>query len=443
MLLFTQKNMKRTITENQHKLWIAILTNIRNDEVEDAKYNIDTYNENYGKLQFKMYDSCIGTDCAQAHNLELLKYVHSKGFKMSSNVLLVAIMSRDKDMIKYCIENDFPMSEQTTESLALKNMFDLLKLAREHGCPWNDSVTQYAARNNFEMLKWAFENGCPMHESACDEAASVSNFKCFVYAHEHGSEISSYTIKTVIQEVDMQNILKFIEYIVTLGYSLQELEDDFQMTYHISRKEYNGHGPLKWVHEQGIRFCEEVCDHAICSDNFEMLKWLDELGYTMDKNNACEYAVQNDNFEMFKWLHEKGCIITQSACETAVELYGNFDIFMYCINNECKVTLDIAQSASIHSDTLEIFKYCFVHYKDPQKFWNCQNFSGNFDAIDLDDPVWRKLFDLDLYHYPLLAQRVKQKKLEIEQISQKLLEVFQDDNKLPNDVIKYCILPLI
>jgi hypothetical protein len=57
--------------------------------------------------------------------------------------------------------------------------------------------------------------------------------------------------------------------------------------------------------------------------------------------------------------------------------------------------------------------------------------------IDLDDPIWRRLFTLDLNKYPELETKVEFKKKEIKnmkEISEQILK-----NTLPIDVIKYCI----
>jgi hypothetical protein len=57
--------------------------------------------------------------------------------------------------------------------------------------------------------------------------------------------------------------------------------------------------------------------------------------------------------------------------------------------------------------------------------------------IDLDDPVWRRLFTIDLSKHPELKVKVENKKKEIEdmkQVSKASLE-----NKLPLDVIKFCL----
>jgi predicted patatin/cPLA2 family phospholipase len=57
------------------------------------------------------------------------------------------------------------------------------------------------------------------------------------------------------------------------------------------------------------------------------------------------------------------------------------------------------------------------------------------DKIDFDDPVWRKLFSLDLSKNPTIQEKVENKKKEIEKIQEEIKTVLKDI--LPNDIIQY------
>ena len=49
--------------------------------------------------------------------------------------------------------------------LAGNNYFEVLKWARENGCPWNaDTCSSAASGGHLEILKWARENGCPWNK---------------------------------------------------------------------------------------------------------------------------------------------------------------------------------------------------------------------------------------------------------------------------------------
>ena len=45
---------------------------------------------------------------------------------------------------------------------AKRGHFEMLKWARENGCPWDAGMCySLAYHGHFEILKWAHENGCP------------------------------------------------------------------------------------------------------------------------------------------------------------------------------------------------------------------------------------------------------------------------------------------
>ena len=52
------------------------------------------------------------------------------------------------------------VDERTCTSAALEGNLEVLKWAREQGCPW-DEATCAAKGGHFAVLKWAREQGCP------------------------------------------------------------------------------------------------------------------------------------------------------------------------------------------------------------------------------------------------------------------------------------------
>jgi uncharacterized protein YabN with tetrapyrrole methylase and pyrophosphatase domain len=55
---------------------------------------------------------------------------------------------------------------------------EVLKWARENGCPWNKDTCMNATREgHLEVLKWARENGCPWDELTLCDAASKGYFE--------------------------------------------------------------------------------------------------------------------------------------------------------------------------------------------------------------------------------------------------------------------------
>jgi hypothetical protein len=59
---------------------------------------------------------------------------------------------------------------------------ELLKWARENGCPWNDRTPVNAAiTGKLETLEWLHENECPFNEDACRHAFDEEHWDCLEY----------------------------------------------------------------------------------------------------------------------------------------------------------------------------------------------------------------------------------------------------------------------
>ena len=72
-------------------------------------------------------------------------------------------------------------------SAACKGHLEVLKWAREHGCPWEQKTCSYAASSgHLEVLKWARENGCTWDCDTCSVAARGGHLEVLKWAREHG-----------------------------------------------------------------------------------------------------------------------------------------------------------------------------------------------------------------------------------------------------------------
>jgi len=75
------------------------------------------------------------------------------------------------DVLKWARENGCPWNEWTCTNAAENGHLDVLKWARENGCPWDEWTCEYAAGSgHLDVLKWARENGCPWDEDTCSNA---------------------------------------------------------------------------------------------------------------------------------------------------------------------------------------------------------------------------------------------------------------------------------
>ena len=62
---------------------------------------------------------------------------------------------------------------------------EVLKWARENGCPWDKRTCEFAAYyGHLEVLKWARENDCPWNEATCMKAAEAGHLEVLKWARE-------------------------------------------------------------------------------------------------------------------------------------------------------------------------------------------------------------------------------------------------------------------
>ena len=71
---------------------------------------------------------------------------------------------------------------------------EVLRWAREHGCPWNGTTCEQAAvSGHLEVLKWAREHDCPWDEGTCGHAALGGHLEMLQWAREHNCPWSAMT----------------------------------------------------------------------------------------------------------------------------------------------------------------------------------------------------------------------------------------------------------
>jgi hypothetical protein len=141
------------------------------------------------------------------------------------------------------------------------------------------------------------------------------------------------------------------------------------------------------------------------------------LNYTYIHN-----AIYRNDTSMTKWLLEQGCQTTKFCHEYAAK-NGNLEIIKLLF--EHGQTYYNYYTITYSSKHIECFKYYFdryTMYRKPeytaleraQEFWNEEYHELNQNEVDLDDPVWRILLDINTPKYPVLTQRILEKKQELD-----------------------------
>jgi hypothetical protein len=99
---------------------------------------------------------------AKGGHLELLKWAREKGCPWDSDTCAYAAKGGHLEVLKWARQNGCPWNSNTCSSASYCGHLEVLKWAREAGCPWDERTCNYAAlQGHLEVLKWAINNGAP------------------------------------------------------------------------------------------------------------------------------------------------------------------------------------------------------------------------------------------------------------------------------------------
>jgi hypothetical protein len=199
---------------------------------------------------------------------------------------------------------------------------------------------------------------------------------------------------------------------------------------------------LKKMHETGYSWNTQTTENAATNGHLDCLQYAYENGCPWDKFTPAA-AARNGHIDCLRYAHKNGCPCDKWATRNAAE-NGQLECLRYLNENDCKINKWSPKYAA-RNGHLECFKYCFEQWNDPQTFWSDPNeiwpttyeLDSLIEKINLDDKVWRRLFDLDLSDYPILQIKVDRKRIEIEEYKQISKDVLQ--SLIPMDIINYCI----
>ena len=78
-------------------------------------------------------------------------------------IFRVPTFVRSVELLRWARENGCPWDERTCAAAAAAGNLEVLQWARQHGCPWDERTCAAAAAGQYlEVLQWALENSCPL-----------------------------------------------------------------------------------------------------------------------------------------------------------------------------------------------------------------------------------------------------------------------------------------
>ena len=264
-------------------------------------------------------------------------------------------------------------------------------------------ATSYAARNgNLELLQYFHSIGFTWDSYACEGAAENGHLDCLQYLHSNGCPWDGST--TLYSA--MGGHLECLMYAHSNGCSLF-VNDTLEACVR------HGHlACLQYLHKSGCNLNANLPSIAASSGNIECLQYLHQNGCELSEN-VYTTSLKIGNIECFIYAHKNGCTLTSTTLRNILK-YGRPWAFQYIFSNwksSAQLMFDL-----IHPHTL-----------------NHSILSG----IDIDDPVWRRCFPLDLSSQPAFQQIIHNKKQDIYNRQEECRNALL--NKVETDVIRYCI----
>jgi hypothetical protein len=173
---------------------------------------------------------------------------------------------------------------------------EILKWARENGCPWDKGICASAAKKgHFEILKWARENGCPWDAGTCSGAARGGHLEILKWARENRCRWHSETCSGAARGGHLEI--------------------------------------LKWARENRCEWDQFTCASAAQGGHLEILKWVKENNCPWDER-TCYGAAANGHLDVLKWAVENGCPWHPDSCKNLAEGGGHLDIVEWINKNQ-------------------------------------------------------------------------------------------------------------
>ncbi len=420
------------------------------------------------------YSKFICSTAAEYGQLDILKYLHENNFYWDVWVPYYAAKNGHVDCLKYAHVNGCPWDEGTCEIALQYCQYECLKYAYENGCLLTERVpaihsyymTEYLSsyrltNEEFELrlkkkddfLKcfnycyqnwkdpidfWVFSTDLPMQTFDYDEEEGVTIrimtafFSDIIDLYPSGIENPLWDL-LISQDINLRNIpaLQPTSYDdphdIMLKTERQQSLDKFQDMIDLKKKIISG----KVIFSQQEYFENKYKEYDTRYQNHKL--WLN-----YDRFQGIDKAAFYGDLEAIKYLHSQNYFWCYRTTYIAAER-GHLESLQYLYENRCKIDVNAPKCAA-KNGKINTFKYCFQIWKSPQEFWNCKfDLSLIIDQIDLDDHIWRQLLNLDLTRYPELESKVENKKIEIQEMKNKLLNL----SSIPKDIIKYYVYEYI
>jgi hypothetical protein len=130
---------------------------------------------------------------AGSADLITLQAARSLGLSLISEVAYAAAAASSLAKLRWCIEQNCPMSDDIGAAVAAAGNLEMLSFLRQRGFVFSE-LTSYSAaatRDNLDVLMYLHDARCPWHEKACCVAAASCDLRQLQWLHAHGAPLHS------------------------------------------------------------------------------------------------------------------------------------------------------------------------------------------------------------------------------------------------------------
>jgi hypothetical protein len=247
------------------------------------------------------WDWCVATS---AKSLDLMKWLIDHGCSHKHHILKEAIRRDDLEMIKYCIELEYPIAATSPPDWRYSNL-NVVQWMHANDILEGYTASKRAAYDgNVHVIKWLKEVGLLDTDVAIKSAVGGAEAAVLrLLGHKPTECPDSWTIT-------VNDNLPMLEYLWECGVGLPA------DTAELAAREYRWE-VVSWAMSVGFPLTWRCVKPAIINPNTEFLSYALAAGYPKT-TKLCTVAAKYGRNNLLKWLRDAGCPWDETACKKAV-----------------------------------------------------------------------------------------------------------------------------
>ena len=302
------------------------------ENIVDVPNNLTVYDCQSNNTSTNQYITII-SNAATYGNLDNIKWLLKKDFKLTNRVFKAATLKGDLTNMKWLKTNECPI-QRDIFNIALENgdldnikwlhhngyLFDTsslnvairhgslvnMKWLFEHGCQLNSG--NYNSLNadipvmsgNLDCMKWLLEKGCSFNRyGTFDKCLEHGDLDIMKWLHENGASFTMHTMRIVSENGNLEHMKWLLDNECPLDESNHK-----DIINNVTK--LGNLNTMKWLFEQGCPFNKYTLDEAVIFGDLDNIKWLIENGCEFSED-AFTYALKNGRCEIMEWLYEMNC----------------------------------------------------------------------------------------------------------------------------------------